>query len=134
MQANATALQQIVVGKLSKWVINCRAGHRPSAAARHLITDTNADGRRGRDGPQATSRWAFEKFWIIKLAATTLGGIGGASVTRPWIGAISPRHANLLPALVLLVGAGKGIWRRRKAVDLKVLELALLGTDLYWTI
>jgi len=87
-----------------------------------------------RDGPQATSRWAFEKFWIIKLAATTLGGIGGASVTRPWIWAISPRHANLLSALVLLVGAGKGIRRRRKAVNLKVLELALLGADLYWTI
>ena len=41
-------------------------------------------------GQQATSRWTFEKFWIIKLAATALGGIGGASVTRPWIGAISP--------------------------------------------
>ena len=35
------------------WVINCRAGHRPSAAARHLITDTNAGDRRGRDGPKA---------------------------------------------------------------------------------
>ena len=33
--------------------IHCRAGHRPSAAARHLLTDTNAGGRRGRDGPGA---------------------------------------------------------------------------------
>ena len=33
-------------------VINCRVGHGPSAAARHLITDTNAGGRRGRDGPE----------------------------------------------------------------------------------
>ena len=39
------------------WVINCRAGHRPSAAARHLIADTNADGRRGRDGPISDIRY-----------------------------------------------------------------------------
>lgn len=59
-------------------------------------------------GQQATSRWAFEKFWIIKLAATALGGIGGASVTRPWIGAMSPRHANLLPALLYWWGRERG--------------------------
>jgi hypothetical protein len=53
---------------------------------------------------------------------------------RPWIGANSPRHADFPPALVLLVGARKGIRRRRKAVDLKVPELALAWTDLYRTI
>jgi hypothetical protein len=46
----------------------------------------------------------------------------------------SPRYSPRQPALVLLVGAGKGIQRRSEAVDLKVLELALLRTDLYWTI
>ena len=40
-----------------------------------------------------------------------------------------PRHANT--CLGFSGGAGKGIRRRREAVDLKVLELALLGTDLY---
>jgi len=30
--------------------------HRPSAAARHLITDTNAGGRRGREGPIALQK------------------------------------------------------------------------------
>ena len=35
------------------WVINGRAGHGTSAAARHLITDTEARGRRGGDGPFA---------------------------------------------------------------------------------
>ena len=35
-------------------VINCRAVHGPSAAARHLTADTNAGGRLGRDGPIAT--------------------------------------------------------------------------------
>jgi hypothetical protein len=45
----------------------------------------------------------------------------------------SPSYSPRQPALVLLVGAGKGIQRRREAVDLKVLEFALLRTDLYWT-
>jgi hypothetical protein len=40
----------------TSWVINCRAGHGPSAAARHLITDTNAGGRRGRDGPKTDAK------------------------------------------------------------------------------
>jgi hypothetical protein len=71
---------------------------------------------------------------IIKLAATTLGGIGGASVTRPWIGAISHPSTLIFYRPWLLVGAGKRIRRRCEAVDLKVLELALLGTNLHWTI
>jgi hypothetical protein len=53
---------------------------------------------------------------------------------RPWIGVNSARHADFPPALVLLVGARKGIRRRRKAVDLKVPELALSWIDLDRTI
>ena len=36
---------------LPQRVINCRASHRPSAAAMLPITDTNAGGRRGSFGP-----------------------------------------------------------------------------------
>jgi len=120
---------------------SCALSRRPIAT--HAMSASGQDHRFGRsdrmsalvqDAYTSMTAGTLEKFLITKLTATMLGRTGGAPVMRPWIGAISPRHANLLPASVLLVGAGQGIRRRREAVDLKVLELALLGTDLYRTI
>jgi hypothetical protein len=50
----------------------------------------------------------LDKFGIIKLAATTLSGTGGASVTRSWIGAISPPARQSSTGLGFIGGGGKG--------------------------